>query len=498
VRRRFLLPLVGQVELDLEPMPSTKRNSQALALIEGLDREWIVWTPQGYYDTSIEGDSRFLGWHTNPPFNQARPTDYVPIGTYAEKMRRPAVLDQLWRTADIGLALAAAPAGEPSPAAVAAAEQPPAIEIAPVGNAPRVPVLRGLWVVNQAQPRLRLGISALGTSKIRDRQVFFDERLLPRPPLAAPAAAVQEDLDLTLPPNRLVRLAVKSENVAGSARTEFVDLLYNKAEPPPPAPAAKPRLVIASMGVERFQNASLPALRYAENDAKDLAAFLTRHLVPVRANQAFEDRSEDRVVLTGKSASSQSFLGLMDRLRDEVKREELKQGDVVAVVIASHVLTFDGTNLIGTGDTAEGDVPRPSLEAQAISERLEELTTYGCRTVVFVDGVHELPEGRFKSNIREWVRDLQRKRGVITFIAAKEGPSGLDVRSNHGIFAAGLLNAFEAAGAVGARQDRTAALSLAQFKAAVEEQVLYLSDRQQVVGCYLPRTVSPRTTFVKP
>ena len=108
VRRRLWIPGIGPVEVDMPPMPSTKRNNAALTLMLGVDKEWVIWTPQGYYDTSIEGDSRYLGWHINADFRSARPTDFVPIGTYAGTMHRPGVLDRLWQTGDLDRALAQA------------------------------------------------------------------------------------------------------------------------------------------------------------------------------------------------------------------------------------------------------------------------------------------------------------------------------------------------------------------------------------------------------
>ena len=114
VRRRLWIPGIGPVEVDMPPMPSTKRNNAALTLMLGVDKEWIIWTPQGYYDTSIEGDSRYLGWHINADFRSARSTDFVPIGTYARTMHRPGVVDRLWQTGDLAQAAVRRPDCRPS------------------------------------------------------------------------------------------------------------------------------------------------------------------------------------------------------------------------------------------------------------------------------------------------------------------------------------------------------------------------------------------------
>ena len=145
VRRTMLLPIVGPLTFEAV-MPTTRRNNPALALFLGTDREWVLWTPQGYYDTSIEGDARFLGWHINPPFQTFRPTDFMPIGTFAEKMNRRDLLDQLWRTGQPRRP----PASRP-PAVVAAEEPPPKIVFAPIQGGIQLPAPGVLWVVEPAQ-----------------------------------------------------------------------------------------------------------------------------------------------------------------------------------------------------------------------------------------------------------------------------------------------------------------------------------------------------------
>jgi hypothetical protein len=172
----------------------------------------------------------------------------------------------------------------------------------------------------------------------------------------------------------------------------------------------------------------------------------------------------------------------------------------VAVVLAAHVLAFDKSSVIATSDCnpARKPVPGPAIVTREISERLGELSDYGCRVVLFLDGVRELPNDEFQSTIKPWVRDLQRERRVITFVASKEGPSTVDVVKEHGLFAEGILNAFRGAGAVGARRDRAAAVTLEQFRKAIHDEVLNLGGRTQEAEAYIPLEVDPRTVFAVP
>ncbi|MCA1685519.1 MAG: hypothetical protein LC745_05945, partial [Planctomycetia bacterium] len=95
VRKTLDLPILGKWTYT-EALGTTKRDGPALTLMLDVSREWVLWTPQGYYDTSIEGDSRLLGWHLNPNYDGSRPTDFFPVGTFARTMYRPEVIERLW------------------------------------------------------------------------------------------------------------------------------------------------------------------------------------------------------------------------------------------------------------------------------------------------------------------------------------------------------------------------------------------------------------------
>lgn len=159
VRRIVSVPTVGPMPLETL-LPTTKQNNAALTILLDTDKEWVVWTPQGYYDTSIEGDTRLLGWHTNPPYRASRPTDFVPVITYAATMARPDILERLWHTGDLQLALAPVPAATPPPVAVAAASQPPHIIFASVEGGAPIPAAGAVWRVGIPKPKLSLRIVA--------------------------------------------------------------------------------------------------------------------------------------------------------------------------------------------------------------------------------------------------------------------------------------------------------------------------------------------------
>jgi hypothetical protein len=503
VRRTGHIPMLGMLDVDLPPKPSTKRDNAALTLMLGTDREWVFWTPRGYYETSIEGDWRFLGWHINADFRSPLPTDFIPIGTYAKRMFQPKVLERLWQTGDVGRALdqASTMAGQPTPEYEATDRRPPRITFASVEGGIRLPAPGVVWLVKVPQPRLALSIQAEGTSKISTRRVIFDERVLDLHKLPGPSGAISESLQVELVANRRIRLAVEAANEDGLKRTETMDMVYVPPHDTPVAHVAKPRLIVLSIGVDQaLKPALLPPVQFAENDVRSLAVFLSEHLVSPDGARSVQDPSEERIVLTAKKASEQSVNRTLGRLGEWLRAKRLRKGDIVAVVIAAQVLEFDKSSSIATTDfdPSKKPVPGPAILTREFSERLGELSDYGCRVVLFLDGVHELPNDAFQSTIKPWVRDLQRERRVITFVASKEGPSRVHVVAGHGLFAEGVLNAFRAGGAAGARRNRAAAFTLEEFRKAIHQEVLNLGGRTQEADCFIPLEVDPRTVFALP
>ena len=59
---------------------TSRRNGPAVSLFVAEDREWVLWMPRGFYDTSIAGDTKFLGWHMNRgTLFEPKPSDYLEI-----------------------------------------------------------------------------------------------------------------------------------------------------------------------------------------------------------------------------------------------------------------------------------------------------------------------------------------------------------------------------------------------------------------------------------
>jgi WD40 repeat protein len=499
VRRVVQVPMLGRLQLDLPPVPTSKRNNPVLTLMPGVDKEWVIWTPQGFYDTSIEGDARFLGWHINADFRAARPSDFVPISTYAKNMFQPRVLDRLWQTRDLDRALAqtALPAGTPPPDRLAFDQRPPRIIFTSVQGGVRLADPGMVLTVNVPNPRVGVNIKAEGASKIASRRVALDGRALKLARLQEVKPGINEVVQIDLVPGRRTRLEVEAANESGNKRTETMDIVYN---PPPDVkspPVPTPRLVVLAVGTDQTKKPDmLPPVRFAGADADELANFVTRHLVS-RDGADTVKKAGDRIVMRGQAAAVESINQAFGGLEQRLEAGQLQKGDIVAVIVGSHVLDNDNATIVVGSDTDPGRKPLwPSVRTKDLSDLLGRLTDYGCRVVLFLDCVHDVTEKGFKSDIKSWVRELQNERRVITFVASKEGPSEVDAQAGHGLFALGVTQAFNVVVAADKAQDQP--YTLDEFANAMIQRVSNLSGRRQQAFCYMPRGIVPQSLFARP
>ncbi len=152
-----------------------KREQPLLSLFPGRDREWVLWMPQGYYETSIAGDRRHLGWHINNDFPRQLP-DHFPADRFEGRFRKPGALDVLIATADAAAAVQAA-----QPAVV---HKPPTITVeTPVGNAGEALAQAAGTLAIRFRVAVDSGIAGLALGPV---QVYNDGRAVPVVPPPAP------------------------------------------------------------------------------------------------------------------------------------------------------------------------------------------------------------------------------------------------------------------------------------------------------------------------
>ncbi|WP_158633642.1 WD40 repeat domain-containing protein [Tautonia sociabilis] len=510
---------------------TSKRDQPDLSIFPAEDGEWIAWTEPGYYQTSIEGDSRYLVWHRNRSTQGGR-TDAAPFRAYEDRFRRPAVLTRLIQTASLPDALGQAlvrpsplfndpgddrplqtppqpdepkpeepKPDEPNQVPVATTPPPwPEVWVAPIIGGGSSPVPDAELVSPDPELRLELTVAAPSTQDfgaeslpIRRVRVFADTYLVQEievGPDDLPLERVGEAQAIPVPliPGRQT-IWVELEDLEGN-RTPRGRSFSVSFEPRTPD---EPRAWVVSLGIERFGSSAFSPIRFAEDDAREVLNSIADRC----ASDGFEgDRIHPLPLLVGEDATAGGLANALSGILESPSGPGPARGDSVFVFVNSHFIDFGGdrgSRLLGVDADAGADEASGTgmIAAAELSRTLGEMVAQGCRVVLLLDAVHpETPPSRRPNALMEWVRDLIARRRVVVVLASNSGPSFYDGSSGHGVFARGLLALLdgETADALPYRYQDDGSppiLTIGDLAELLPIAVKAENDRQQV-GIYLP------------
>lgn len=482
---------------------TSKRDAPLLSLFVGKDREWVLWMPRGYYDSSVSGDSTYLGWHLNrATIGEPAASDYFPLRTYERELRQPRragdnLLDRLLASADERVAFAGPAARPPD----LGADQPPIVSpiagrgasgirdgdgkpIAPGAALPdRIVMDEGTldvdWKVAPWQGRKPgpFGVRADAETVLEIKEPALDP--------AGGASTVASRV--ALGPGRH-KIQARGENDKGVAREQYLDVEVVAKPGRTETPTA--RLLLLTIAPE-FDDPLIHEIKFGRTDADDLSRFFARHLVRDASCAPFPvaDRREEAVV--GRGATAERIMGALAAAVDGPAR----RGDLVVVVIESHVLNY-GSEAMIAASTSRGFPPKDMVSAEAVAAALGTLARRGCKVVVLVDGVHIPPGQGWDFDLDEWARTLRNREMVTTFLASKRRPGA--IYEDRRVFTKAVLDSIAAGGPRPQPGAAPTFLTLAQFRKVVLDGVEGLSSRRQEAACFLPDGIDARFPFLNP
>jgi WD40 repeat protein len=455
---------------------TTKREVPLLSLFLGEDREWVAWMPEGYYETSADGDRRYLGWHRNGAWiEQVAPTEFFGADKFERELRRPDILTRLWDTAELGQALALIAPATPAPTDLVDTNRPPPIRIVQPASRPMERPL----VVQAANLLVRAAIAPdIARRPITSLQFLIDGRMAaPATNFAQPVNQADVPVNLTLPAGRH-RVNVVATNDRGVSQTESFDVDYEA-----PVPRA-PTLALVSIGAGGpFADSAIPAIDFADIDAEDLLRFFDG-----KSKLGFGGVVKLPVVV-GSEASAERIRESFQKL-DELP---VAPGDAVVVALESHVLSCKSGRFVLGADADANTPPSRALSVVEITDVLGKLADRGAQVVLILDGLHSSAPKGWGLSLDDWARALSR-RNVVFFIASNHGPS--QRYRTHGAFAEAILGSDAARAQARNWVDPIQPATLDDFRASVVLSVERLTNRKQHAACYIPETLSRRALFL--
>jgi WD40 repeat protein len=436
-------------------------GTELLALFATVDRRWVVWTPNGYFDAGPGADT-LAGWHVNR--GASSEGDFFTFGRFRERLHKPQLIDLVFETLDVEVALAAqqraleqaprdalvapavpmpiaaAPAAKAAPlppVPLAPAQLPPALAaVGPTTLQPAAATVDLPFAVRAQAPRAELAIEVRidgrpATAQAVQWPAAFDGggrgsvRIgTPEAPavvqlLARDRVGYSEPLNFRIEPAPSVAAAAPATQPPApalpSATTAVAPPAAAKNAPQSAAAVeaaartrALPRLLVLAVGISDYRNREL-SLGLPAKDARDFAAAMAR-----QKGSLYRD-VRTRVLINGDATRA----AVSDALRWLVKSAQ--PDDVAMLFLAGHgVNTAAGTYYFVPYD---GAVDR--LEATAVpeSEVRDALRAIQGRTLFFVDTCYA---GNVVGSLKSASRELARlanslasaENGVVVFASS--------------------------------------------------------------------------------
>ncbi len=441
-------------------------GEELLALfVQAKDRRWVAWTPKGYYMAS-PGANSLIGWHINRGWTQA--ADFFPADRFRDKFNRPDIVQAVLKTLDEDAAISSA-----NEKANRNQDDQDILKVLP-------PVINIISPTNGGgfgRPTINITYSVRSPSGLPVKRI---RALVDGRPIDVDARGLDgirggdTELTLTMPvPPRDARVALIAETDNTASEPAEIELKWSGgAEPAVP----KPNLYAVLVGVSEYDDSSIPDLRWAANDAIELASTL----------QAQEGSLYGKVtikLLTNKEATAAAILDQLDWIS-----RAASQGDRVIVFLAGHGVTDERQDYYYLASNAEIDkssglfVPRRStaIKRTDIISSLRE--TQGHALFLF-DTCHaaratSVASLRSAPDLVPFINELRSAENGVLVLSSSEGREASQERDDwkHGAFTKAILEALQGY-ADGAPQDRV--ITFSELNRYVGERVKELTANRQ-------------------
>jgi WD40 repeat protein len=467
-------------EAQVELVPSGDFAEPLLSLFTTATGDWVIWTPQGYYDASLGGD-RLIGWHVNQ--GRSRAAKFYLAEQFRKQFYRPDVIDRLLETGDVTRAIALANRNRSAPAEplyprrseVVKRIEPPSVRILEPADGART---------REAEVSLRAEIRSENELPLSEITVLVNGRPVPQTEQAAAGSRTLGrtstlERRVTLLPGRN-EIAVVASNRASSSRPALITVNYESGA----TGAIKPNLYLLAVGVSRYARSDLRNLQFADRDAIDFADAWKRQ-------EGVEYQKVEVRLITNDQATSQNVLKGMEWLV-----RSTTQKDVAILFLAAHGLLDARRNYyLATHDI---DPKSPRGTAVRWSEVKSLIDDLPGRFLLFVDTCHsggitgEAPRGL--DVVDDPLRDLVTEAtGAVVFASCLAREVSLeDARWGHGAFTKAVLDVL-ADPASDLNHDGF--LSLTELDYQISEHVKGLTEGRQHASRDWPPTVPNYTVF---
>lgn len=427
-------------------------------------RDWIAWTPEGYYAASPGGE-KLMGWQvSNGPEHMG---SFYPAADFRKTLYRPDVIKRLLQAGSVerALQLAGQAEGRPSTPTEVSKVLPPRVRIL----SPR----RHEVTLKQAQLHVEAEVEPRTGQPVTEVQLLLDGRLAPARRLSdSPGSSRLQKYAwaVELPPGEH-RLSVRAHAVA-SGESEPVVLRYL----PPQHDARAGTLHVLAIGINAYPGKL--RLECAAPDAQAIAAAFAKY-----SNKLF--RRVEPHLLLNREATRKTILARLDGMA-----QQARFGDLVIVFLAGHGdCQREGRFYFLPSDADPRRLAQTGVSGEELRHKLGRMP---CTAMLIldacfagsIDAPHKHRTRALPSGADNLVRDLVYDQGLVVLCGADKDHEAVEEKG-HGFFTRALVEGLS--GRAQRRKDGTIYLSALQTY--LEERVPELSDGEQIPTMSIPSVV---------
>lgn len=475
-------------------------GAEQLALFSHPDKtRWIVWTPTGYYDTSLGGEN-LVGWHLNRAFNQS--ADYFSAGRFRDRLYRADVIQKVlttgdekeaWRSAQADIAALEA-VNTPLPVNLASSKSPAAksVPIKPVAvlsasssiteTLPPIVELRSNPTVESGAATLpvRFEVRSAGNAPVLGIKARVNGKLVRDLKGKGLRGTGVQEIEVPLPASD-AEILLFAENKHGKSDPVTIKVTRNAAQTPSLPVEKYDKLYLLIVGISSYP--APYALDLANKDARDFA-----HHMAQQTGQLYN--STVPKLLIDEQATRQNILDGLKWLSDNVGEK-----DAGVVFFAGHGEKVGSSYFfIPGGDSAfpaKGDIKSEAdfevwkkknsqsawVPGEEIANTLHRLKG---RAIFFVDTCHAgslaRQAARASSDMTGELNAVSEEKGVIIF-ASSTGKelSQEDSAWGNGAFTKAIIEGIKGK----ADRDNNGLILPSYLSAYVSKRVRELTNGQQ-------------------
>ena len=436
---------------------------EQMALFVHADRErWIVWTPSGYYDTSMGGEN-LVGWHLNRAYNQS--ADFFSAGRFRERLYRVDVIQKVLTTgdekeafrlaqADLAALEAAnaevpplAPVQQKSKVKPQAKEPKPAVErlaAAPAKLVEIVPPIIELQSDNQVEAtgdvvQVRYAVRTPPDAPVKDIKIRVNGRLdrsiKPVSQRGVQGEIPTQEVLVRVPPNKDAEILLIAEN--RNAKSDPVSIKVSRAATAPAAPAARDKadfdtLYMLVVAVNKYPGAN--ALESPVKDANAFKSQIDRIVNTPPGIRKIYNKLEYKM-LTDETATREGISDGLNWLKTNVKEK-----DAGVLFLAGHGIAQDKSYYyVPYKPNGMASKPAEWLPGELIVNTLQSLPG---RAMFFLDacysGALTNQASSKASNTTDMINKIDDEKGVIIF-ASSTGKEKSGEDDENGFFTKALI-----------------------------------------------------------